>query len=165
MTAPLLEVRDLCKYFPVFGRGLLRRQVGLVRAVDEVSFDLMPGETLGLVGESGCGKTTAGRTILRAHRPTRGRILFRDGGREQDLATLPEAALKPLRTRLQMIFQDPFSSLNPRMTVRDLVADPANLPTGCPFHPRCPLATARCRAEIPTLREVGPACRVACHEA
>jgi oligopeptide/dipeptide ABC transporter ATP-binding protein len=324
MTAPLLEVRDLCKHFPVYGRGLLRRQVGLVRAVDEVSFDLMPGETLGLVGESGCGKTTAGRTLLRAYRPTRGRILLRDQGREVDLAALPEAELKPLRTRLQMIFQDPFSSLNPRMTVRDLVAeplvihrlargselddrvaamlrrvglrpehrtryphafsggqrqrigiaraliaaprlvvcdeavsaldvsvqaqvinllaslqaelgltylfiahdlsvvrhisdrvavmyagrlaelapaaelfaaarhpytrallaavpqpdpdlplaatlagevaDPGNLPTGCPFHPRCPLASARCGAETPALREVEPGWRVACHE-
>ncbi|MFH1569383.1 MAG: ATP-binding cassette domain-containing protein, partial [Gemmatimonadota bacterium] len=124
MTAPLLEVRDLCKHFPVYGKGLFRRQVGLVRAVDGVSFDLMPGETLGLVGESGCGKTTAGRTILRAYPPTRGRVLFRDGGEAVDLATLPEAALKPLRTRLQMIFQDPFSSLNPRLTVRDLVAEP-----------------------------------------
>ncbi|MFH1568463.1 MAG: oligopeptide/dipeptide ABC transporter ATP-binding protein [Gemmatimonadota bacterium] len=92
--------------------------------VEEVSFELQPGETLGLVGESGCGKTTAGRTILRAYPPTRGRVLFRDGGAELDLAALPEAALKPLRTRLQMIFQDPFSSLNPRMTVRDLVAEP-----------------------------------------
>jgi oligopeptide/dipeptide ABC transporter ATP-binding protein len=124
VTAPLLEVRGLCKHFPVFGRGWLRRQVGLVRAVDEVGFDLMAGETLGLVGESGCGKTTVGRTILRAHRPTRGRILFRDGGREVDLAALPEVSLKPLRPRMQMIFQDPFSSLNPRMTVRDLVAEP-----------------------------------------
>jgi oligopeptide/dipeptide ABC transporter ATP-binding protein len=124
MNAPLLTVRDLCKHFPVYARGWLRRPVGLVRAVDEVSFDLWPGQTLGLVGESGCGKTTAGRALLRAHRPTRGSVLFRDQGRELDLATLPEAALKPLRTRLQMVFQDPFSSLNPRLTVRDLVAEP-----------------------------------------
>lgn len=124
MNAPLLAVRDLCKHFPVYASGWLRRPVGLVRAVDEVSFDLWPGQTLGLVGESGCGKTTAGRALLRAHRPTRGSVLFRDQGREFDLATLSEAALKPLRTRLQMVFQDPFSSLNPRLTVRDLVAEP-----------------------------------------
>jgi len=112
---------------------LLRRQVGLVKAVDEVSFDLAEGETLGLVGESGCGKTTAGRSILRALKPTRGDVLFRASGGNGappagpdwiNLATLEDAALKPLRTQLQMIFQDPFSSLNPRMTVRDIVGEP-----------------------------------------
>jgi oligopeptide/dipeptide ABC transporter ATP-binding protein len=124
MAEPILQVRDLCKHFPVFSKGLLRRQVGLVRAVDEVSFDLMPGQTLGLVGESGCGKTTTGRAILRAIAPTRGQVLFRSDGRVVDLASLPEHELKPLRTKMQMIFQDPFASLNPRMTVRDIVAEP-----------------------------------------
>jgi peptide/nickel transport system ATP-binding protein len=122
---PLLSVHGLCKHFPVFDKGWLRRQVGLVRAVDDVSFDVRPGETLGLVGESGSGKTTAGRTILRAHAPTAGRVQFDDGrGPAVDLAQISERELKGLRPRLQMIFQDPFASLNPRMTVRDLVAEP-----------------------------------------
>lgn len=125
MNAPLLSVRGLSKHFPVYDKGFLRKQIGLVRATDDVSFDLMPGETLGIVGESGSGKTTAGRTILRAHAPTSGSVMFADGrGDSVDLATLSENALKPLRQRMQMIFQDPFSSLNPRMTVRDLVAEP-----------------------------------------
>lgn len=124
MNRPILQVRDLCKHFPIYDSSWLKRQVGLVKAVDEVSFDLQAGETLGLVGESGSGKTTAGRTILRAHEPTRGSVLFDDGEVVVDLAKLSEVELKPLRTRMQMIFQDPFSSLNPRMTVRDLVAEP-----------------------------------------
>jgi len=121
---PLLSVRDLCKHFPVRSKGFLRRRVGTVLAVDEVSFDVMGGETLGLVGESGCGKTTTARTILRALRPTRGSVLFGADGASVNLAAISEGQLKPLRTRMQMIFQDPFSSLNPRMTVGDLVAEP-----------------------------------------
>jgi oligopeptide/dipeptide ABC transporter ATP-binding protein len=121
---PLLEVRDLCKHFPVNSKGFLRRQIGTVKAVDKVNFDLMPGETLGLVGESGSGKTTCGRTILRALKPTSGSVLFRQDDQALDLATVDDADLKPLRTQMQMIFQDPFSSLNPRMTVRDIVAEP-----------------------------------------
>lgn len=123
--APLLSVRGLCKYFPVHSQGFFQKQTGSVKAVDQISFDLMPGETLGLVGESGCGKTTAGRAILRALTPTAGQVLFRmPGAGTVDLAALPEADLKPLRTRMQMIFQDPFSSLNPRMTVGAIVAEP-----------------------------------------
>lgn len=142
MPEPLLSVRGLCKYFPVYRTGFFRRQIGTVKACDDVSFDLAPGETLGLVGESGCGKTTTGRAILRALRPTRGQVLFRphpaasrqvsgavDAGAAVlppaiDLATLSHRELKPLRTQLQMIFQDPYSSLNPRMTVRDIVGEP-----------------------------------------
>jgi oligopeptide/dipeptide ABC transporter ATP-binding protein len=122
---PLLQVRGLRKFFPIYSRGMVRRHVADVKAVNDVSFDLMPGETLGLVGESGCGKTTTARTVLRALRPTGGQVLFRtaDGG-TVDLASLPEKNLKPLRTQMQMIFQDPFSSLNPRMTVESIVGEP-----------------------------------------
>jgi oligopeptide/dipeptide ABC transporter ATP-binding protein len=125
MNAPLLSVRGLCKHFPIHGRGFKKRVLRTVHAVDDVSFDLHPGETLGLVGESGSGKTTAARCILRAITPTAGRVLFRPpGGALIDLATLPEPALKPLRPHLQMVFQDPFSSLNPRMTVGQIVGEP-----------------------------------------
>jgi len=135
----ILEVSGLCKFFPVYGRGFRRKQVGTIRAVDDVSFKLKAGETLALVGESGCGKTTCVRTILRALRPTRGRALFRGksfGGREGvvrqcspqvDLASLPEGRLMPLRRQLQMIFQDPFSSLNPRMTIERIIAEPLTI--------------------------------------
>jgi len=122
---PLLRVRKLCKHFPIYGKGFMRRQSGVVKAVDNVSFDLHAGETLGIVGESGSGKTTCARTILRALSPTSGEAIFRrPDGSTCDLVTLPERALKPLRQDMQMIFQDPFSSLNPRMTVGDIVAEP-----------------------------------------
>ncbi len=122
---PLLEVRHLQKFFPIRNKGLTSRIVGHVRAVDDVNFSLLPGQTLGLVGESGCGKTTTGRAILRAIDPTAGSIMFRpDGQPPVDLAALSHAQLKPLRTKMQMIFQDPFSSLNPRMTIGDIVAEP-----------------------------------------
>jgi peptide/nickel transport system ATP-binding protein len=120
----ILEVKGLQKFFPV-RRGLLRRTVGQVRAVDGVSFELRAGETLSLVGESGCGKTTTSRCILRALPPTAGSILFRtDEGPVVDVATLPKRQLRPLRRQMQMIFQDPFSSLNPRRTLLDIVAEP-----------------------------------------
>lgn len=119
----LLEVKDLKKYFPVF-RGLLRRHVGDVKAVDGVSFSLRRGETLGLVGESGCGKTTTGRTVLRAIEPTAGEILFHSEDGVVDIARLDQEDLREARRRMQMIFQDPFSSLNPRMTVQEIVAEP-----------------------------------------
>jgi ABC-type oligopeptide transport system ATPase subunit len=107
--------------------------VGLVKACDNVSFDLKRGETLGIVGESGSGKTTLGRAILRATRPTSGQVLFTHRAAQEgraapvDLAQLPDAALKPLRTEMQMIFQDPFGSLNPRMTVQQIVAEPLQI--------------------------------------
>ena len=122
--APLLEVRGLQKFFPL-QKGLLRRLVGQVRAVDDVSFHVDRGETLSLVGESGCGKTTTARCILRAITPTAGRILFRtDTGVIRDVAALGKRELRPLRRQMQMIFQDPFSSLNPRRTLLDIVAEP-----------------------------------------
>ncbi|MFO1448198.1 MAG: oligopeptide/dipeptide ABC transporter ATP-binding protein [Opitutaceae bacterium] len=122
---PLVSVRGLCKYFPIRAKGILGKVVATVRAVDDLHFDLFPGETLGLVGESGSGKTTAARCILRALSPTAGEVLFRTpSGATVDLAALPERALKPLRPHLQMIFQDPYSSLNPRMTVGEIVAEP-----------------------------------------
>jgi len=116
----LLEVRRLRKYFPLTSGVLFQRQVGLIKAVDDVSFSIRKGETLGLVGESGSGKTTTGRCILQLDRPTSGEILF--GGR--DLAQLDEAALRPVRRRMQVIFQDPYSSLNPRMTIGQIIGEP-----------------------------------------
>jgi len=115
----VLEVQDLKTYFPV-RKGLLRRTVGQVHAVDGVSFAIGAGETLGLVGESGCGKTTVGRTVLRLIEPTAG--VIRLGGR--DITRLPRAELRPLRREMQIIFQDPFSSLNPRMRAGDIVGEP-----------------------------------------
>jgi peptide/nickel transport system ATP-binding protein len=123
-AAPLLEIRGLRKFFPIV-RGVFRRTVGEVRAVDDVSFALAEGETLGLVGESGCGKTTASRCILRALEPSAGEIRFRRrDGAIVDLAPMDRAALRPLRAEIQMIFQDPFGSLNPRMTLFDNVGEP-----------------------------------------
>ncbi len=122
-TQPILSVRKLCKFFPVRAKSLLRRTIGQVKACNEISFDLLPGETLGLVGESGCGKTTCVRTVLRALSPTSGEIHFSAGGQTVDLASLGQRELKGLRTEMQMIFQDPFSSLNPRMTVGQIVGE------------------------------------------
>jgi peptide/nickel transport system ATP-binding protein len=119
----LLEVRNLKKYFPI-QRGVMRHVVGQVKAVDGVSFTLHEGETLGLVGESGSGKTTTGRLILRALPPTEGQVLFRHNGEMIDLTRLSRQAMKPLRKDLQVIFQDPYSSLDPRMTVFDIVSEP-----------------------------------------
>jgi peptide/nickel transport system ATP-binding protein len=120
----LLEVKNLKKHFPI-RKGLLRRVVGQVKAVDGVSFYINEGETLGLVGESGCGKTTTARCILRALDPTSGQIRFRtQSGQMVDVAVLPESELRPLRRDMQMIFQDPFASLNPRMNLLDIVGEP-----------------------------------------
>jgi peptide/nickel transport system ATP-binding protein len=121
---PILEVRNLQKYFPI-RKGMLRKVVGQVRAVDDVSFSLAEGETLGLVGESGCGKTTTARCILRALDPSDGQILFRTkAGELVDVASVPERDMRPLRREMQMIFQDPYASLNPRMNLLDIVGEP-----------------------------------------
>ena len=117
----LLEVKDLRKHFPI-QRGILRRTIGHVKAVDGISFDVQRGETLGLVGESGCGKTTASRCILRLITPTTGSFTF--GDEAVDLAKLTPREIRPYRRRIQMIFQDPQSSLNPRKTVADIVGEP-----------------------------------------
>ncbi|HTQ01631.1 MAG TPA: oligopeptide/dipeptide ABC transporter ATP-binding protein [Casimicrobiaceae bacterium] len=119
----LLEVKGLRKHFPI-RRGLLQRTVGQVKAVDDVSFSLNEGETLSLVGESGCGKTTTSRCILRALMPSAGQVLLSDDGEVVDVAKVPKERLRPLRRQMQMIFQDPFSSLNPRMTLLDIVGEP-----------------------------------------
>ena len=122
-VSPLLQVRGLKKYFPIKA-GFFNKIVGQVKAVDGVTFDLYPGECLGLVGESGSGKTTVGRTLLRALSPTDGEIIFSVNGQSYNLATVSEDVLRPLRQHMQMIFQDPYSSLNPRMTVADIIGEP-----------------------------------------
>jgi oligopeptide/dipeptide ABC transporter ATP-binding protein len=118
-TTPILEVKDLKKHFPV-RKGLLRRTVGHVYAVDGISFSIGEGETLGLVGESGCGKSTAGRAVLRLIEPTSGKIAMTG----RDITRLPKKELRPYRRQMQIVFQDPFSSLNPRMTAGDIVGEP-----------------------------------------
>jgi peptide/nickel transport system ATP-binding protein len=122
---PLLSVRELQKHFPI-RRGFLNRAVGQVRAVEDANLTIYPGETVGLVGESGCGKTTLGRCVIRAIEPTGGQIEYRDPDTRQavDLAQLSAKQLRPYRGQIRMIFQDPFSSLNPRMTLLQIIAEP-----------------------------------------
>jgi oligopeptide transport system ATP-binding protein len=127
----LLSVEGLKMHFPIM-RGVIRHQVGAVRAVDGISFDIHSGETFGLVGESGCGKSTTGRVILQLYRPTAGKVEF-DG---IDLTTLKGEALRVMRPRMQMIFQDPYASLNPRMTVGQIVGEPLDVHSDMPRQER-----------------------------
>jgi oligopeptide/dipeptide ABC transporter ATP-binding protein len=120
---PILSVRDLVKNFPIMSSGLLRRQVGSVQAVSGVSFDLYPGETLGLVGESGCGKSTTSRAILHLQPATSGLVRYQ--GRE--VTTMPKGELRALRRDMQLVFQDPYASLNPRITVNEIIAEPLRI--------------------------------------
>ncbi|PYS21811.1 MAG: peptide ABC transporter substrate-binding protein [Acidobacteria bacterium] len=120
IAQPLISIKDLKVHFPVAGRGLFSRSKQVLRAVDGVDLSIHSGETLGLVGESGCGKTTLGRAILRLTEPTSGQILFRD----QDLAQLSNSQMRAQRRKLQIIFQDPYASLNPRMTVSQIIGEP-----------------------------------------
>ena len=121
----LLQVQNLKKYFPISSGVLFNRQKRYVKAVDDVSFEVYDGETLGLVGETGCGKTTVARTLLQLYRPTSGQILF-DG---INLTELPENEMRKIRSRMQMIFQDPYASLNPRMTVGSIISAPLDVHT------------------------------------
>ncbi|HEY8374737.1 MAG TPA: dipeptide ABC transporter ATP-binding protein [Pseudonocardiaceae bacterium] len=122
-TEPLLQVRDLVKTFPVRGGGIIPRTVGHVHAVSGVSFDLAAGETLGLVGESGCGKSTTGRAILQLHKPTSGSVRFQG----KELTKLSAKEMRPVRRDMQLVFQDPYASLNPRWQVNDIVAEPLRI--------------------------------------
>jgi peptide/nickel transport system ATP-binding protein len=123
-TQPLLEVKNLKKYFPI-KKGFMKKTVGHVRAVDDVNFFINEGETLGLVGESGCGKTTTSRCVLRAVNPSSGQINYRTkNNRQVDIAQLSPGEMRTLRPEMQMIFQDPFASLNPRMNLFDIVSEP-----------------------------------------
>jgi oligopeptide/dipeptide ABC transporter ATP-binding protein len=120
MTEPLIEVRNMTKHFPITRGILIQKQIGAVQAVDDVSFDIFKGETLGIVGETGCGKSTTARLVMRLLEPTSGTISLEG----EDITTLGGARLKGLRRRMQMVFQDPYSSLNPRKTIGSIIGDP-----------------------------------------
>src|SRR3989338_1092656 len=123
----ILEVSDLKVHFPIHG-GLLLRKVGDVKAVDGVSFSMKPGETLGMVGESGCGKTTIGKALINLAPVTSGKIMFPDkNGKLTDIANLSRSAMRPFRSRIQMVFQDPYSSLNPRLSVEAIIEEPLDV--------------------------------------
>ncbi len=119
-TEPLLQVKELSKYFPVTRGALVSRKIGDIKAVDRISFDIYEGETLGLVGESGCGKTTTGRVLLKLIEPSEGQIIYD----EQDITPLSKKEMSPLRRQMQIIFQDPYASLNPRLTVGEAIGEP-----------------------------------------
>lgn len=123
---PLLEITGLKKYYPIEA-GIAKKQIGQVKAVDDVTLSIRRNEVLGVVGESGCGKTTLGRTILRIIEPTEGSVKFNFDGEEIDFTSLDKKALRRMRRHIQMIFQNPYTSLNPRMTIFDIVAEPMRL--------------------------------------
>ncbi|MFG2180650.1 ABC transporter ATP-binding protein [Streptomyces abikoensis] len=139
----ILEVRELVKHYPLYRGILFRKQVGAVHAVDDLSFDLRRGETLGIVGESGCGKSTVAKLLVHLERPTAGRILYKG----EDVTRLSGRALKAVRRNIQMVFQDPYTSLNPRMTVGDIVGEPFEI------HPEAAPKGSR-RARVRELLEV-----------
>ncbi|KJS52214.1 peptide ABC transporter ATP-binding protein, partial [Streptomyces rubellomurinus subsp. indigoferus] len=120
MAEPILEVKDLVKHYPLTQGVLFKKQVGAVKAVDGISFELAKGETLGIVGESGCGKSTLAKVLMNLERATSGQVLFKG----EDISTLQGSALKAVRRNIQMVFQDPYTSLNPRMTVGDIIGEP-----------------------------------------
>jgi len=126
MSEPILRVEGLVKHFPLTQGIVFKKQIGAVQAVDDVSFDLFPGETVGLVGESGCGKSTIAKLLLRLEEPTAGSAYFKG----QDIFKLSKRALRSLRRNIQIVFQDPYASLNPRMTVGDIVAEPWEIHAG-----------------------------------
>lgn len=153
-STPLLEVQNLQVHFPIRA-GWFGRVRGFVRAVDDVSFTIQRGETLGLVGESGSGKTTTGRSILRAIEPTGGRVRFHTNGQVVDITALNKRDLRLFRPHMQMIFQDPYASLNPRMTVRDIIAEPlvaSGLASGGEVDERVRETARRCRLNLEHLR-------------
>src|SRR4051794_25228519 len=122
--APLLEIEDLRAHFPIH-KGFFQRKVGDVRAVDGISFAIRRGEVLGMVGESGCGKSTVAKSLVRAIEPTGGRVTYHPAqGPAVEMVHLPEEELRPLRREIRMIFQDPYSSMNPRMTVEEIIGEP-----------------------------------------
>ena len=141
----ILQVQNLVKHFPILGGSAFARSIGAVRAVDDVSFSVHQGETFGLVGESGCGKTTIGRCILQLERPTAGQVVFAG----QELTGLTEAQLRVIRRKMQVIFQDPYSSLNPRMTVGQMLAEPLQV------HGLVPRQAERRQRVAEILAEVG----------
>ena len=119
MSEPLLDVQNLKMYFPI-RKGVLMRQAGWVKAVDDVSLTIHPGETLGLVGESGCGKSTLGKCLVRLLNPSSGKVIFQG----QDIAKISQRKMRPLRPHIQMVFQDPAESLNQRLSIGQIVAEP-----------------------------------------
>ncbi len=123
LVRPLVRVDRLHVHFPITSGMLFQRRIGVVKAVDDISFEVWKGETLGLVGESGCGKSTAGRAILQLIRPTQGKVYFED----QELTALSREQMRQMRRHLQMIFQDPYASLNPRMTVGAIIGEPLQI--------------------------------------
>jgi oligopeptide/dipeptide ABC transporter ATP-binding protein len=154
MTEPLVAVQELKVHFPI-SSGLFGRAQQYVKAVDGISFTIQRGETLGLVGESGSGKTTVGRTLLRAIDPTAGQIYFYNEGQPIDIGALRGNTLRRFRPNMQMIFQDPYASLNPRMTVRDIIAEPlvaTNVLRGRAVDERVRETAARCRLDLEHLR-------------